>query len=241
MRRALWIAGLAAALAAGCTQQISGAERGEELFRDPGITESPHNTVSCATCHQVTATSDPARIDPGYSLYGVAARSRYWGDKVYNLADAVNVCLVFFMRGQELDETSEDARAIYEYLLSITPDGSPSDPLPVTVTENIVPIPLGDATAGEAIYQASCQHCHGEAHTGSGNITDPVVDLPEYAIENYPKDFPGIAPGLVVIEKVRHGRFFDVGGYMPFYSSEILTDDQIGDLLAFLGLDPSTP
>ncbi len=229
-----------AALAAACTQEVPAAERGGELFRDPSLADSEFNTgVSCATCHQTTGTPDGDRIDPGYSLYGVAARSAYWGDTVHNLAEAVNSCLVYFMRGRALDETSEDARALYEYLLSITPDGSPSDPLPVTIVENVAAVPLGDEAAGEMVFRKACSRCHGAAHSGNGNITDPEIILPEYAIDNYPTDFPGIPPGLLVIEKIRHGRFFDIGGYMPLYSIEALTDQQIGDLLAFLGL-PAT-
>jgi thiosulfate dehydrogenase len=228
---------LLAALATACTQEISASERGAEVFGDPSLADSEFNTaVSCATCHQTSATPDADRIDPGYSLHGVAARSGYWGDKVHNLAEAVNTCLIYFMRGRALDETSDDARALYEYLLSITPDGSPSEPLPLSVVENVMAIPLGDPPAGEIVYRNTCSRCHGEAHTGDGNITDPEITLPEYAIENYPTDFPGTPPGLVVIEKVRHGRFFDVGGYMPLYSTEALSDQQIGDLLAFLGL-----
>jgi thiosulfate dehydrogenase len=111
--------------------------------------------------------------------------------------------------------------------------------LPVTIVENIQPIPLGDATAGEAVYDGACRRCHGEAVTGAGNILDALDDdyvLPSYATENYPVDFPGVAPGLVVIEKIRHGRFFDIGGSMAPFSTETLTDADIGDLLAFLGL-----
>ena len=41
---------------------------------------------------------------------------------------------------------------------------------------------------------------------------------------------------LVVIEKVRHGQFFGVGGTMPLYSREALSDEDLGALLAFLAL-----
>jgi thiosulfate dehydrogenase len=234
VKRAAVVLGLL--VAAGCTKEIPAAERGAELFNDPAFADSEFNRVSCATCHQTEATPDPSRIDTGYSLYGVAGRSAYWGNQVYNLAQAVNTCLIYFMQGRALVEESDDARALYEYLLSITPDGAPSEPLPMTVIETIQAVPQGDASAGEAIYRNACSRCHGQAHSGEGNITEPEVILPEYAIDNYPTDFPGIPPGLVIIEKVRHGRFFEVGGHMPFYSTEAMSDQQVGDLLAFLGL-----
>ena len=46
----------------------------------------------------------------------------------------------------------------------------------------------------------------------------------------------GVPKQLVVIEKVRHGQFFGVGGSMPPYSQEALSDADLGALLAFLGL-----
>jgi thiosulfate dehydrogenase len=52
----------------------------------------------------------------------------------------------------------------------------------------------------------------------------------------YGELFPGVPRQLVVIEKVRHGQFFGVGGSMPPYSQEALPDTDLGALLAFLGL-----
>ena len=88
---------------------------------------------------------------------------------------------------------------------------------------------------GADVYEAACQGCHGEAHTGKGRPSQLAPLLPEVAQE-YGELFPGVAPGLVFIEKVRHGRFFGVGGNMPPYSREALSDKDLGALLAYLGL-----
>ena len=85
------------------------------------------------------------------------------------------------------------------------------------------------------VYTAACQDCHGAAHTGQGRLTPLAPILPEVSQE-YGELFPGVSPGLVFIEKVRHGRFFGVGGNMPPYSQEALSDQDLGALLAFLGL-----
>ena len=61
------------------------------------------------------------------------------------------------------------------------------------------------------------------------------VNLPGVTAD-YPEDFPGVEPSLVVIEKVRHGRFFDIGGEMPLFSQEALSDEDLGALLAYLEL-----
>ena len=59
--------------------------------------------------------------------------------------------------------------------------------------------------------------------------------MPE-VFNDYDLLFPGVPKQLVVIEKVRHGQFFGVGGNMPLYSLEALSDEDLGALLAFLGL-----
>ena len=41
----------------------------------------------------------------------------------------------------------------------------------------------------------------------------------------------GASPRLVVIEKVRHGQFFGVGGNMPLFSREAMSDADLGALL----------
>jgi thiosulfate dehydrogenase len=225
------------ALLAACTTEKSGAEWGEELFADPhGLTRSNVNTFSCATCHRTTAEPEAGddRILPGYSLHGVAARERFWGGSEIYLHDAVDVCIVYFMRGTPLDLASDESRALEDFLASITPPGSPTATLPMTVVENIVPLPLGDAGAGAEIYRRACQNCHGEAHTGDGHILDKKIVLPEVT-GDYATLFPGVPTGLVVTEVVRHGRFFDVGTTMPLFTVETLSDAELGDLLAFLG------
>jgi thiosulfate dehydrogenase len=142
------------------------------------------------------------------------------------------------MRGQPLDRTSDKGRALFEYLESISPAGSPTDIVPMTIVENIVAIPLGDATRGEDLYRRSCAFCHGDIHTGEGTILDRKVILPEVT-DDYDRLFPGVPHGLVTIEVVRHGRFFDVGGTMPFLTTELMSDAELGDVLAYLGLQTS--
>ena len=40
----------------------------------------------------------------------------------------------------------------------------------------------------------------------------------------------------MAVEKVRHGKFFNIGGVMPLYSTESMTDEEIADVLAYIGL-----
>lgn len=223
------------ALAAACGGEISGAERGEELFGSSELSPSDLNVFSCATCHSADEGAGPTDGSPGYRLFGAAARTRYWGDDYAVLRDAVDACLVFFMKAEPLAAEDEDFHALYEYLLSITPDGAPEDPYPFTVIENVADVARGDPGRGEEVYQRACGRCHGDAFSAGGSILREEVNLPGVTAD-YPADFPGVEPSLVVIEKVRHGRFFDIGGEMPLFSEEALSDDDLGALLAFLEL-----
>ena len=223
-------------LVAGC--EISAAERGGELFGDKhGISKAPSNDVSCADCHQTGEGGDDSRLDAGYNLRGVVARERYWGGGTDTLYEAVEACMTFFMRATvPLDQEGDEGRALWAYLESITPEDAPTATLPMTIVENIEAVPFGDAANGCVLFQKACVRCHGDLHTGAGQIDTMAVTLPEYALEMYPELFPGVPPGLVVVEKVRHGRFFATPGVMAPFSTEALSDAQLGDILACLDL-----
>lgn len=214
---------------------VTAAEYGERLFNDARLSESAFNSFSCATCHATTPTPPAGRLDSGYTLYDSAFRKSWWGGYETRLLDAVNFCYVNFMRGvAPLTEDAPQSRALYEYLVSISPNRDAA-PLPFTVVKDITPVPGGDKARGQEVYRAACQGCHGEPHTGAGRLTELASVLPEVAAD-YGELFPGVPPSLVFIEKVRHGQFFGVGGNMPLYSREALSDADLGALLTFLEL-----
>lgn len=220
----------------GTNGPVAAAEYGKALFSDPAFSESRSNAFSCATCHTVTKDGDPARLNSGYSLFDVASRPSWWGSYEARLGDAVDFCYIAFMRGLgPLDHTDPKSKALFEYLVSISPDGV-APALPMTIVKDIADVPRGDAARGAAVYRAACAICHGDLHTGKGRITDRAVILPEffatYASSTL-RDFP---TSKVVIEKIRHGQFFMVGGNMPLYTTEALSDADLGALLSYLGI-----
>jgi thiosulfate dehydrogenase len=229
-----WLGLGAVLLAAGCGPTPA-AEYGEELFRDPKLSESQYNSFSCATCHATTATPPTDKLYAGLSLHNVAARPHWWGGYETRLLDAVNFCYTAFMRGvTPLTPEDPKSRALYEYLVSISPD-TQAPAQPFTLVRDITDVPRGSAEWGADVYKAACQDCHGETHTGKDRPSELAPILPEVAQE-YADIFPDVPAGLVFIEKVRHGRFFGVGGNMPPYSREALSDKDLGALLAYLGL-----
>lgn len=236
MKRGVAAVALVAALvyAGGCQDDeastpITALELGEAAFRDPGFSDSGYNAFSCATCHAERA--DDLSIHAGYSLVGSAFRASWWGGYEQRLLDAVDFCLVYFMRGRALDEADPRGRALYEYLVQLGPERS-SPALPLTIVANVTTVDRGDATRGAEVWQQACAVCHGAPHTGRGRITDLASVVPETSIEF--ADEIGADPDLVIVEKVRHGQFFGVGGNMPLFSKESLSDEDLAALLGYL-------
>ena len=225
----LW---LLAAVAAGCGE--TAIERGARRFREPAFSGSPANVFSCATCHSVERAGDPGRQLPGYTLHGAAARPSWWGGKIGSLREAVSECLVEFMRGRDLPAEDADGRAIYVYLRSLAPDGA-APALPLTIVANIADLPAGEAGRGAGVYGRACAACHGDAHTGRGRLGPRISIVPEDTLATFGRD-PLTGARLVTIEKVRHGKFFNVGGVMPPFAAETISDGEVSDLLAYLGL-----
>ncbi len=219
---------LAATLAGACGQPTALAV-GEQLFSDPRFSLSPTNPFSCATCHRVDPEDE--RMVAGGSLVGVTARPSFWGGMETTLLDATNACVTRFMRGGQLTREEPRGRALYEYLHSL---GSTvgAEAVPFTIVENTGDVDRGDPARGGDVWQRACAECHGAPHTGEGRIHDSAVTVPEasaaFAVT------VGYSTGDVVIEKIRHGVFFNIGGTMPPSSLEVLSDEDLGALLAYL-------
>jgi thiosulfate dehydrogenase len=217
------------ALVAGCGAE-SPKDYGKQLFSDPHVSTADSNPFACSTCHDVTPTSIDFR--PGGTLVDVTARPTWWGGTVITLLDAVNQCVTNFMRGNELTPDDEKGRALLVYLQSLSPDAT-APAVPITIVTNIVDIPSGDPAMGKMIYDQGCGNCHGPPHTGTGRLSDKVSLIPDDSIAMHGTD-PKTGARPVVIEKTRHGKFFNIGGNMPYYSLEILSDAQLGAVLGYL-------
>ncbi len=223
-------------LVGGCSQ--SALEYGRELFQDTSVSTAGSNPFRCATCHELSAT--PTVLRAGYTLYDSTTRPSWWGGFENTYLDAMNQCVTNFMRGRALARTDEKARALYVYLENRSPDPAPPA-LPLTVVQDIVDVPSGDPQMGKRVYDQACGSCHGAPHTGAGRLSSVVSLIPDETIAMHGTD-PLTGARLVTIEKVRHGKFFSIGGNMPLFSIEALSDAQLGAVLGYLemfGLPPS--
>ena len=227
---------LAGLVACGPTNAV---EWGKQSFSDRGLSTAASNSFSCATCHDLTPTST---LRPGYPLADVSLRPSFWGGNVVTLRDAVDQCLVDFMKSKALSTTDDRGKALYLYLKTLlTTDGSLAGTQPLTIVKDIVDLPSGDAGRGAAIYSAGCANCHGAVHTGAGRIGPDASILPDDTIKSFGTD-PVRGARVVTVEKIRHGKYFNIGGIMAPYSVERCSDAQVGDILAYLesmGLPPS--
>jgi thiosulfate dehydrogenase len=236
---------LCCTLGLACEERLPAELLGARLFSDPAVSTSPLNDFACATCHTVApraldapdpGTGRAARatgpILPGYDLVGVVHRPSWWGGYETRLLDAVNVCLQEFMRGAPLAADDPRARQLYEYLLSLSGD-EPAPALPMTIVKNIIALDVaGDAGRGRDVFDRACLGCHGQPHTGEGRLNERQSILPEDSVNRFGAE----ASRAITIEKIRHGKFFNVGGTMPPYSLEAMSDEEVADVLAYLGL-----
>ncbi len=229
------LAALIAAGAAGCgDHEVPAAVFGERLFRDPKLSTSPFNAFSCATCHVVDAGAPaivPGRLDPGANLAGSVGRPSWWGTYETRLLDAVNACVDLFMGGRKLTADEVPARELYAYLDANSPKPQEAAPFTIVRLATALPDLVGDPRRGENLYRKACHRCHGDAHTAKGRLTPRATVVPEDTTRVFPDN-----ARAVVVAKIRHGRFFNIGGVMPLYSQEVLADQDIADMLSFLGL-----
>ena len=163
------------------------------MFADPRFSGDDFNAFSCATCHDDGSSDAEARLYAGHSLVDSVHRDSWWGGHTVALKDAVDSCLFFFMREQPLQADEPRARALYEYLLSISPAGSTTSSLPalpLTIVENVTSVPRGDPTAP---FSASAERCRRFRSRPCPTTTSarcwPIL-LPHH-------DFPSCRSGLV--------------------------------------------
>jgi len=215
---------------AGCGPATA-IEWGKESFSDRGLSTAASNSFSCATCHDLTPTQ---ALRAGYPLADVSLRPTFWGGNVVTMQDAVNQCLVDFMKSKPLSPTDDRGKALFIYLSSlVTSDGSLAGAQPLTIVQNIVDLPSGDVSRGAALFANGCANCHGAVKTGAGRIGSDSSILPDDTINTFGTD-PVRGARVVTVEKIRHGKFFNIGGVMAPYGLERCSDAQASDILAYM-------
>ncbi len=214
-------------------------EHGEAVFKDPKVSGTTFNEMSCATCHEIHAGDNPKLRFSGAPLAGVLERPTYWGGQTDTLLESINACLYYFMLANEpWSGQEEDAKALYAYLESLEPEAEVAEKAPQSFTIGAVAdVAPGDASRGKAVYAQACATCHGAKTTGASKLVKRAPTLPEQTLQAHPSPMYSDADRrLIFIEKTRHGGFLGYGGQMSPVSEETVSDQDLSDLLTYLGV-----
>jgi mono/diheme cytochrome c family protein len=219
-----------------CEDRVSAEQRGRELFASPSFSTSRFNQYSCATCHRSAPTDRPDAVLPGALLAGVTARPTFWGGSVVALEDAVGLCFEKFMRGGRFDASAERSVDLYAFLYSIErAPGAITNAVAFTIPGATVPPGSGDAARGQRVYERACAACHGALRQSARAIMSATV-IPDDTEREH-----GAALGYtqdtlrqVFVEKARHGAFLGFAGTMPPFSTELLSDQDLADMVAYV-------
>lgn len=219
-----------------CVERVSAERRGQELFASPSLSTSRFNQYSCATCHRTSATDRPDAVLPGATLAGATARPTFWGGTVVSLEDAVGLCFEKFMRGGRFDVTQPNSVDLYAYLLSLEhAQGAITTAVTFTIPSSTQPPSGGDGARGQRVYERACAGCHGAIRQSNRAISYATV-IPDDTEREH-----GIAQGYtletlrqVFVEKARHGSFLGFAGTMPPFSTELLSDQDLSDMVAYV-------
>jgi thiosulfate dehydrogenase len=217
-------------------EHVTFAEHGAQLARDATIANNRYNAFTCLTCHAEHASDVGSRIYPGAVLETAAIRTSWWGGSALDLHTAVEYCFTHFMGGPRLDPESDTAQALDAWLMDLAAHAPTADttPVPFTVPPSASDLPLGDATRGGEIYAHASQPCHAGLNATSGRL-GTSSSIPQDTLTTHLTTYGPACTRVTFVEKIRHGSFLGLAGVMPPFSMETLSDEQVSDVLAYLG------
>ena len=220
------------------------AKLGRELFYDPsfGGTLAPDKIsgLACATCHaDFDETANPdGKIRAGHSIVGVPHRGEakggmIKGDMFRRTAGGSGFCYQHFLQripGNKVDAAAipvEQAEALMAYFEHVSGDNKGPhfqiemlDKEAANATADKILAMKGDSQRGWKLFSRTCNDCHPTAKKpgiGSQLIRSrPPADMEKWQHK--------------IAAKVRGGGFI-----MPFYAEDLLSNQDIADIVAFLG------
>lgn len=233
LRKTAALLGCCLLSACGSTGEQNAVDQGRQLFESKALSKYSLNDYTCASCHDTIASIPPSK-KAGGALAGVTLRATFWNGQEADLLGSINACRNYFMGDNlPLAATDERARSLYAYLQSLEPGDA--NPIPFTIVTSIDPLPRGDQAHGQLLYGQTCLYCHGEMHDGLGRLSERLPVLPEDTLVEHAQYSPRVQR-LVFTEKIRHGLFLGYGGVMPPFSAELLSDEDVSDVLEALSV-----
>ncbi|MYC77858.1 cytochrome c [Candidatus Poribacteria bacterium] len=228
-------------------QMSDKAQLGRELFHDPTFkgTIKPGNRqgyatgLSCANCHaDFDETANPdGLIRAGHSVVGVPHRGEAKGGMIKEAdfaraAGGGGFCYEHFLQRVPHDKVNptaipaEHAEALMAYFETISGDNKGPE-FEIAMLDNDgkkaagekIGGMSGDSSKGWELFGRACIVCHPAANKGGIG--------PQLVRSRAPRDIDKTMVRWAT--KIRGG-----GSLMPFYAPDILSDQDIADILAFL-------
>jgi len=222
LRHWLVLAALGVPILPACAGEVEDpVARGEAIYLD-GLPRT--NAFTCASCHAIEEPATDGLRRVGHPIGDAAARSTFKNMQLDELRDAANSCVTEWMRGDALAADDPLWTDLEAFLRSSAPESAPD--LVYTITPPPLALDGGDITRGAEIFSHTCAACHGEGAVGT-NLAPPLIETDQ------PVDY--------IAERVRlsgsksseiYGGL--IGGAMPFWSAERLSDEELLDIIAYV-------
>lgn len=196
-------------------------EYGEEIFNETNTVMPDHvgNELSCMSCHADGGLSKSS------SMVGVTTQfpqHRPREGAVFTLEDRINGCMLRSMNGKEIENDSEEMRAMVSYLTYISEGIEVGEDIPWRMLNTMKEIPEPDIERGEELYtKKNCMSCHAIDGSGTGANSGPAL----WGDDSF-NDGAGMA------------RMVKMSGYiqnnMPIGEEYELSDQEAADLAAYV-------
>lgn len=183
------------------------------------------NTFTCNTCHTVNSVTASFRT-PGHDITNAAFRTSYKNGEITELRDAVNSCIEHWMAGEPISSTDILWRRLSSWLEEMIP--SNIDNLVYNIIQPPTDLSGGDVVRGMSVFNQTCAGCHGIDAVGT-------TKGPSLAGSSLSEET--IARRVRTSGPINNGEIYDglTGGRMPFWAEDKLSDDELRDIIAFIG------
>lgn len=193
------------------------------------------NNLACTSCHQENATK-PYAI-PWVGVTSTFPQYRGREDALSTVEERVNGCMERSMNGKPLPLDSTEMKAFTTYIHFVSRGIPVGAEIEGSATKAVkLPNRRADVAAGETIFKAQCQVCHGE--NGEGRRVGTLGDAQGYVFPPlWGKDSFNNGAGMnriiTATRFIRHNMPQGVN-----HTTAILTDDEAFDVAAYMLSQP---
>ena len=186
------------------------------------------NDFACSSCHALTEPASDGFIRAGHPIGDATRRDTFKNGRVASFLDSAKSCLSEWMNANQnslWDENSADYQDLLAYLKDQDKGDGAALPISYTIqAPQTGAFANGDATRGKATFEASCALCHGS--TNQGTNIGPAIGSTN----------PDLIAAKARLSGKTDSAVYDqlLGGSMPFWSLERMSDSDLADTIAHI-------